>query len=896
MLERKTPEEILSEIQEQDVKKDRGELKIFFGFAAGVGKTYSMLEAAHNALDKGVDVVCGYIEPHARPQTSALLKGLEVLPTKKIQYNNIILNEFDLDLALKRKPQLILVDELAHTNGAGCRHNKRYRDIEELLAHGIDVYTTVNVQHIESLNDIVSSITGVLVRERIPDSVFDNADYVELIDIEPQDLIERLNAGEVYKQAQAQRAVQNFFTLENLTALREIALRRCADRVNMLTENNRIKKSGEVGAEEHILVCLSSAPSNPTIIRTAARMAYAFRAKFTALFVQTQDFKNMSEENKKRLQANMNLAKQLGARIETVFGDDVPLQIAEFSRLFGVSKIVLGRSAVGSHSFIRKPSLTDRLIEAVPNMDVHIIPDMSIQKKLYRKKPDVKNIKKIFSLSDTLKSLGILILASAIGFLFLKFGFTEANIISVYILSVLLISVITSHRLYSLIASGVSVILFNFFFTEPRFSLEAYDSGYPVTFLIMFISAFLSSSLAIRLKANAKQSANSAYRMKILFDSNQLFQKTTEKKEISEAVAKQVNKLLQKDVIIYLNEDGKLSEPQIFAVSDMKKNDEYLSSNERAVASWVFKNNKHAGATTDTLSNSKCLYLAIRINETVYGVIGIVMGKEPLDSFEYSILLSILGEGALAFENEKNMREKKDAAVRAKNEQLVGTFLRSISDDLKMPLSSVCTNSKTLLTKDKGLEENERRKLYKDIYNDSLWLSDLVENLKRVSKSKEGQIKPKLKKECINDIIYEALRHIKIDGERTVKTEKGERLFVIADSRLILQVIANIIDNALRYTPKGSEILITAKEKESFIQVSISDNGIGIPENVKPHIFEIFNSDIQTSENNKHRMGIGLSLCKSIINAHGGTFSLCDNKPHGAIFTFSIPKAEENEA
>ena len=310
---RQNPDQLLEVIRKEEEHQARGHLKIFFGYAAGVGKTYAMLKAAHGAKKHGIDVVAGYIEPHPRPKTAALLSGLEVLPTRNIKHNGITLKEFDIDAAIERKPQLLLVDELAHTNADDSRHAKRYQDIEELLKAGIDVYTTVNVQHIESLNDMVASITKVFVRERIPDSVFDGADQVELVDIEPQDLIERLNAGNIYKETQAKQAAENFFTVENLTALREIALRRCADRVNILIKNARIKNHGVYHTDEHILVCLSSSPSNAKIIRTAARMASAFCGAFTALFVETPDFSAMDDKNKKRLRDNMRLAQQLGA-------------------------------------------------------------------------------------------------------------------------------------------------------------------------------------------------------------------------------------------------------------------------------------------------------------------------------------------------------------------------------------------------------------------------------------------------------------------------------------------------------------------------------------------------------------------------------------------------------
>lgn len=444
---RLNPDELLKAIQVEEENQTKGHLKIFFGYAAGVGKTYTMLKAAHIAKNQGVDVVAGYIEPHARPKTVALLNGLELLPTKEVEYNGITLHEFDIDAALKRKPQLILVDELAHTNAQGCRHTKRYQDIKELLNAGIDVYTTVNVQHIESLCDVVASITEVFVRERIPDSLFDNADQVELVDIEPQELIDRLNAGNVYKEAQAKQAVENFFTIENLTALREIALRRCADRVNILTENARLRSHGNYHTDEHILVCLSSSPSNAKIIRTAARMATAFKGVFTALFVETPDFSVMSEENVKRLRSNMRLAEQLGAKIETVYGEDVPFQIAEFARLSGVSKIVIGRSSGVKRHLFSKPTLTEKLIASAPNLDVHIIPDTVYDAAVYRLRKAKKRNYLIFSAADILKCIAILLVSSLIGTVFHNLGFAEANIITVYVLGVLITAVITKHQI-----------------------------------------------------------------------------------------------------------------------------------------------------------------------------------------------------------------------------------------------------------------------------------------------------------------------------------------------------------------------------------------------------------------------------------------------------------------
>ena len=889
---RQSPERFLKQIEKEEQSLNRGHLKIFFGYAAGVGKTYAMLKAAHSARKRGIDVVAGYVEPHDRPQTSALINGLECLPNLVTEYNGIVLSEFNLDAALVRHPQLILVDELAHTNAPLCRHTKRYQDIQELLNAGIDVYTTVNVQHIESLNDTVAAITGIMVHERIPDSVFDNADQVELVDIEPQELIERLQSGNVYNSVQAERAAENFFTVENLTALREIALRRCADRVNLLTEAVRTKSRSDYHTDEYILVCLSSSPSNARIIRTAARMANAFKGDFAALFVETPDYQVMPEEDVKRLRSNMRLAEQLGAKIETVYGEDVSDQIAEFARLSGVSKIVIGRSSATKKSIFSKPTLTEKLIASTPNLDVHIIPDGK-NTGYYAKKARKKN-KMAFSISDILKSVAILVLSSCIGILFRYLGFAEANIITVYVLGVLVTSVVTKHRIYSLISSIVSVLVFNFLFTEPQFTFKAYGQGYPITFLIMFLAALLTSSLAVKLKNHAGQSAKSAYRTKVLFDTNQLLQQAKDKNEIVSATANQLIKLLDKDIVFYLTENEKLGEPHIFTVSNDRANNEMTGAKEKAVAEWVQKNNKHAGATTETLSNAKCLYLSIRVNSRVYGVVGIYIGEEPLDSFEKSILLSILGECALSLENEKNAREKEEAAILAKNEQLRANLLRAISHDLRTPLTSISGNASNLLSNGNSFDETTKKQLYSDIYDDSMWLINLVENLLSVTRLDEGRLNLNITEDLVDDVISEALHHVNrksVEHHISVHN-KEEYLLAKMDAKLMVQVIINMVDNAIKYTPKGSNILIKTWKHGDKAVISIADDGDGIPDDMKERVFDMFYSGANNIADSRRSLGLGLSLCRSIVNAHGGKIEVSDNTPHGAVFTITLSAGE----
>ena len=889
---RQDPDQLLKAILNDTSKQKRGKLKIFFGYAAGVGKTYAMLQAAHQAKERGVDVVSGYIEPHARPQTMALLNGMEQLPVTQVYYGEITLREFDIDGALKRKPQLILVDELAHTNAEGSRHAKRYQDVQELLNAGIDVYTTVNVQHIESLNDTVASITGVLVRERIPDSVFDQADQVELVDIEPAELLERMASGNIYLEDQAQRAAVNFFTVENLTALREIALRRCADRVNLLTENARIQSRGDYHTDEHILVCLSSSPSNAKIIRTAARMARAFRGSFTALFVETPATAEMSDDDKKWLRENMRLAQQLGAHIETSYGEDVPYQIAEFARLSGVSKIVIGRSTAARKSIFSKPTLTERLISDAPNLDIHVIPDASVG-NTYQKRANKTLRITAMPVRDVAKSILVLLSATLIGYAFYTLGFSEANIVSVYIFGVLVISVITTNRFCGVAASIVSVLVFNFFFTVPRFTFHFNDPNYLVTFPIMFMVALLTGSLATRLKDNAKQSARAAYRTKILFETNQLLQKEFDEQSVVKATAGQLLKLLKKDIVIYLSDGKKLADPIIFRTPDSDQC-ELVSENEEAVAAWVLRNNKHAGATTDTLSSANCLYLAIRVNQQVYGVVGIAMNGIPLDSFENSVLLSILGECALALENIKNAREKEEAAILAKNEQLRANLLRAISHDLRTPLTSISGNANNLLANYQKMDDATRKRTFTDIYDDSMWLINLVENLLAVTRIEGGQVHLTQSVELMDEVITEALRHInRKSKEHTIRVSSSEELILARiDAKLIVQVIINLVDNAVKYTPAGSVIEIHTEKDAHWVIVSVSDNGPGIPDEQKSHVFDMFYSGANKIADSRRSLGLGLSLCKTIVTAHGGTISVADNHPRGTVFLFTIPAGE----
>lgn len=867
----------------QATGRKQGKLTIFASYFSGAGKSYAMLESAREAKQAGLDVAIGILSDTQWPQTTALAETFEVLPCKKVARDGHIADEIDLDACLQRHPQLIVIEDLSHWNADACRHMKRYQDIEELRKAGIDVYTTLDIYHIESIQDTVFSILGTSVPERIPDRVFDQADQVEFIDLEPQRLRQRLMDGQ--KEARLEGC-----SLSQLSALREVGLRRCADRAALYTQE---KMQTEYRTHEHILVCLSSAPSNEKIIRTAARMAGAFRCGFTALFVETKAFQWMNARDKQRLQGNMRLAQQLGASIETVYGDDVADQIAEFSRLSGVTKIVLGRSGIPRRLLLRKPSLTERLIELTPELDIHIIPDNGVNRLLDTKHREVMHMPSI-SVLDLLKSAGILVLVTLIGLLFYNFGFTEANIITLYILGVMLISVYTRSSICSLVASIASVLTFNFLFTVPRFTLQAYDSEYPITFLVMFLASLLTGSLASKLKSHAKRSAQVAWRTKLLFETSQNLQRAHTQEEIISVTAKQLLKIFQRDIVVYSIDESGLLEPEIFLVDEAASPQRYTTPKEREVARWVLSNNKRAGAGTETLPDARCTYLSIRTGERVYSVVGIAASDKPLDSFESSILLSVLGECALALENQKNVEEKEAAAVLAKNEQLRANLLRSISHDLRTPLTSISGNASNLLSNGPLFDAKTKEQMYADIYDDAMWLINLVENLLSVSRLEQGRMNLHMTTELIDEVVAEALRHInRKRAEYHFHVQSSDDyLLAQIDAKLIVQVLINILDNAMKYTPPGSDIEIGWKQEGKFIYISVADNGPGISDQAKPHIFDMFYSASNQIADSRRSMGLGLALCKSIVNAHGGEIMVSDHKPHGSIFTFSVPAGE----
>ncbi|WP_455718286.1 ATP-binding protein [Anaerosporobacter sp.] len=880
------PEAILDRIASDEENSNKGKLKIFFGYAAGIGKTYAMLLAAHEEKKAGVDVVAGYIEPHARPETMKLLKGLECLLPKVISYQSIELNEFDIDKALERKPDIILVDELAHTNAAGSRHLKRYEDIQELLNAGINVYTTVNVQHIESLHDLIAQTTGVRVRERIPDSVFDEANQIEMVDIQPEELIARLEQGKIYKKDRVKNALGNFFTEDNLIALREIALRRMADWVNQ-EQSKSIHQLGKEGtAGEHILMCLSPSPSNGKVIRQAARMAKAFHGKFTAFYVETPESADMDKEDIQRLRENTKLAGQFGANTVTSYGNDIVEQIAEYAKLSKVTKVVLGRSYSKRSLFLVKESFSERLAKLCPSIEIFLIPDSYDQ--MYRKKKKKKTtVQPSVVTMDIIMVMLLLGISTGIAELFKHMNFQDSNIVMIYILGVLVTALITRYKLTSYIYSVSTVFIYDFLFTDPRLTITVHDGGYVITIIIMLIMSLLSSTLTQKVKSEAKISAKKVYRTGILLETSQKLLHSKNTEDIALRTIRQLGKLLDKTIYCYIGDPEKNQHPIIYHRGNNIST--HIPKTELAVATWTYKNNKHAGASTTTLPGAKCLYMAVRNGDHVFAVIGIELNGEVIQAFEQGIVVAILNECAFAFEKEELLTKEREVAIRLKQEQLRGNLLRSISHDLRTPLTSISGNASMLIENSELFTEDKKKEIYEYIYDDSMWLINLVENLLSVTRIENGTMRLEVEPELVEDVIAEAMKHInRKASEHHITIEVEELLVARMDAKRIIQVIINLMDNAIKYTPPGSNIELEAYKAGNNVAIEIKDDGQGICEEQKTKIFTMFYTANDSVADGRRGMGLGLALCKSIVEAHGGKIDVLDNKPKGAIFRFTL--------
>ncbi|MCI8468438.1 MAG: sensor histidine kinase KdpD [Eggerthellaceae bacterium] len=906
---RPDPDALLRALRDEDEGAcRRGRLKVFFGYAAGVGKTYAMLQEAHRAQDAGVDVAVGYVEPHTRADTLALLDGLEVVPCRQAEHRGIVLHEMDLDAVLARRPQVAVVDELAHTNAPGSRHLKRYQDVDELLRAGIDVYTTVNVQHLEGLNDKVAAVTAVSVSERVPDRVFDGADTVELVDLEPDDLIARLEAGKVYAPGRAGAALAHFFSRPNLAALRELSLRRLADRLTRTAPAAAVPRA-EAG--EDVIVVVTGGAGDLRAVRAAAHLADALHGSLTALAVEAPGEaaraprtagdapRDGRAPDQAATRAALDLAEELGGRAVLLGGDDPVAPAAQYAATAGVRQLVVASSP-------RRPlgrrTVADRLMRAAPEAAVTVVPGADVPAGLGR-----RHVRDGLAPTgaDVARAALAVALATALGLAVWAVSPAEPIVLMIYLLVALLAATRADGFLYAALVALGSVVAYNFFFTVPRFTFHAYGLSAPVIFAFLLMGTVVASSLAIRLKRQAAQAARRSYRTEALLESSRALQEAATLPQCLETVAAQVVKILDRPVVIYQaapGAPGGLAAPRVYDVPGTGGGDaaaaQLTSPDEAAVAAWVAGNGEPAGATTATLRDARCLYLPIRSHEHVFGVAGLVMERdlEDFGSFERNLLVALLDECGQAAQALVLAGDRRDLAVKAEKEALRSNLLRSISHDLRTPLTGISGAADMLLDEGAPLSDEQRRRLCADISEDARWLIGLVENLLSVTRLDDGSVEVVLQPELVADVVASALRHgtRRADDHEVVVSLEDDLLMASMDGGLIVQVIANLVNNALAHTPAGCTVTVAARRVASAegprVEVSVTDDGPGIADAEKARVFDLFYSRSSEGGDSRRGMGLGLALCRAILRAHGTDIRLADARPHGCAFTFSLPE------
>jgi len=886
---RPDPDAVLEDIQtHRDTRL--GRLKIFFGYAAGVGKTYAMLDDAQEQYKCGADVLVGYIEPHTRPETMQLLRGLPALPPKTIQYRNMELKEFDLDEALKRRPDLILVDELAHTNAEGVRNRKRFQDIEELLNAGIDVYTTVNVQHMESLNDVVENITKIKVQETVPDYIFDRADKIKLIDIEPDELLRRFDEGKIYRPERAETAMRNFFTRENLRLLREITMRRAADRISNENQSER-RLSGKM-ANTKLLVCIGPSPSSARCIRWTARASEAFHAHWIALYVESIESEHLTGEQQKTLRENMDLAEKLGAEVVTLTGHDIAVSVSEYAKLSGITNIVVGKSRnKKTLKNLFEMDFEDKLISLLPSIEVHIIPGGTARRNYKKPRKTRRNQSFIFSWKDAASTISLLIAPTLLSLVLRRFGIGDHNIIMVYILSVLVISRVTAGYAYGIAASVVSVLAFNFFFTEPYYTLNAIQPGYPITFLIMLLVALITSTLTVRIKTEAKRAVQREHRTEVLYEINKKLLATRGLDNIVALTNDYVVNLFDRSAVLFTADPEQGKDGSVLQATEDVDTSVLNSADEKAVAHWVFLNQKRAGAGTDTLMGARAFYMPVISQGKVLAVLGISCAKGKLDHNARLFLRMIASQVAMALERQRLSDEQRTMFVESEKEKMRSTLLRAISHDLRTPLAGILGASSAVRENGKTLDEDTRDKLIANIQDESQWLIRMVENLLSMTRINDGTSSVTKSPEAAEEVVGEAVSRIKKRfPQREIAVYVPEELLEVPmDGTLIVQVLINLLENAIKYSPGDSPIEVHLKKNGEWAQFEVLDRGRGISEDDLPRLFTSYALNANKSPDSSRGMGVGLSICMTIIKAHNGKIEAANRKDGGAAFRFALP-------
>lgn len=882
---RPSPDALLAQLKSESSASHRGSLRIFFGYAAGVGKTYSMLKSALLASQQGQEVVIGYIEPHARPETQALVAGLEVLPVREFSHRGVTLREFDIDAALARHPEILLVDELAHTNAVGSRHDKRWQDVEELLHAGIDVWTTLNVQHIESLNDVVGQVTGVTVRETIPDHVFDAADELELVDVTPDELLQRLNAGKIYLPEQAQRAIERFFQKGNLAALRELSLRQTARRVHDDVQSARQQRAIKHpwATNERLLVCVGPSPTTARVIRTAKRMAAALDAPWTALSVDLTGAPTQSP-TKQQISQHFRLAENLGAETLTLAGSDVVETLLDYARSSNVTKILIGKTNQPRWKRFLFGTVVDDLLDKSHEIDVYVIHGEDEGQK--RDRTFVKYGHPRTNWWPYLFAVGWVALAASLDSMLrnVQFADSEANSVMLFLAAVAW-TAFRHGRGPSILASVLSVLVFDFFFIPPRFTFVIADAQYVVTFAVMLVIGLVISSLTSRLKAQVEGTRLRERRTTALYELGRQLSSTYGQAFLVAAAAAKLRDLCRGEVAIYLT-----STNGSCAVAYGQDSEIARHPVSQPAAIWVIENNQLAGPGTNTLPNAVALFLPLSGSQSTLGAIAIRVEDTSrlLDPDSRRMLEACASQLALALERDRLAIDAADSRVQAETEQVRSSLLSGVSHDLKTPLAAIAGASSTLLQSE-SMDRSTKRELLETVADEATRLNRLLENILQMSRLDAGGSVPNRQWHVLEEIVGSALH-------RTRQTLSDHPVIVSIDENLPLisvdglqmeQVFVNLLENAARYTPPGTEIQISASTDESHVNIVLADNGPGIPTGSEERIFDKF---YRAAKDDAGRgSGLGLAICRAIVKTHGGRMIARNRPAGGAEFVIRLP-------
>lgn len=898
---RPDPDQLLERIKDEN----RGKLVVFLGPAAGVGKTYAMLEAAHERLEAdGVDVVVGWVETHKRQETEALLKGLEIIPPREISYKGKVIQEMDLDAILRRRPQLALVDELAHTNAPGSRHAKRYQDVEELLDAGIDVFTTLNIQHLESLNDVIAQITGITVKETIPDGVLERADEIRLIDLSPEDLIQRLKEGKVYVPEQAERALRHFFRPGNINALRELALRHTAERVDRQLE--RYMKAHEIKGpwpvDERVLVCVSPSPFSANLIRVAYRMAVRLRADWIAVHVEQTGRGDLSERERDRLARNLRLAEQLGAEVVTLTGNDVAQVLAQFARSRNVTQMIIGKPLKPMLVDLVRGSLVDRIMRLSRGISIHVIPgEPEKDDTRWRRAPRTAWP----GLPLLLYVQAFLAVAVVTVFtLLFRPALTTVDLNLIYLLPVL----VAASRLglgSAIFAAVLGLLALDFFFTQPIFTFTVANVRHVFTLLIFLIVAIIISSFASRLHYEARAARLREAKTAALYRLSREIAATSDADQLVNLVAKEACDIFTGDAMVILPDDnGELAirslvscpqPPSQATEAKTEPEPHKFDEKERATATWVFHHGEIAGRGTETLAEASAIYVPLHTARRVVGVLGLRRNDDRryLSPDERRMLEAFAGLAAVAIERIRLTEEAKKAEILTATEQLRMALLDSVSHDLRTPLASII-GAVTSLLEDGDLYAKEVRRSFLEIIRDEAeHMNRLVGNLLDMARLETGVLHLARDWCDVEDVIGAALARLgnRLEG-RSVNLDIPHDLpLIYIDFVLIEQALVNLLDNAVRYSPPGSDIDIVVRKEDKAIEMAILDRGVGIPKEDLERIFDKFYRVKRPGHGGG--TGLGLSICKGIVHAHGGRIWAENREGGGTKVTFTLPLGDK---